>query len=179
VGIAAQAFDETSGPECDYSTKKELLDDLMKQFDEKMAPLTAKGAMEMSTSEYFNDLYLARAYPFLYARKLGYAARSHWWEHFLIFYGGTGVHYIVLIAMSLTIILGYRHLAQCSRFGDSIFSRAEWPTTCLLNVGRVAGNFSALRGEDPTDFMPVSCGVSGYVPTSDEWDANVDYFTNN
>ena len=79
MGNVAQAFDETSGPECDYSTKKKLLDDLMKQFDEKMAPLTAKGAMEMSTSEYFNDLYLARAYPFLYARKLGYAARSHWW----------------------------------------------------------------------------------------------------
>jgi hypothetical protein len=150
----------------------------MEQFDEEMKPLTAKGALQMSTSEHWNDIYLAKAYPFLYARKIQYAVKSHAWESFLIFYSGTGLHYIVLIAMSLTIILGYRHLAQCSRFGDgSVFAKSEWPNTCLLNVGQRASNFSELRNTSTEDFMAVSCGSSGYVPTVDEWDANRDYFT--
>jgi hypothetical protein len=173
--LAGQAYE--LGNECDYPTKLAELEELMRQFDEAMAPLTATGALKMSTSDHWNDLYLARAYPFLYARKIRYAAKSHAWERFLIAYGGTGVHYVVLFAMSLAIILGYRHLAQCSRFGGSVFARPEWPNTCLLNVGQRAGNFSALRGAQAGDFMAVSCGTSGYVPNNEEWDAQSDYFT--
>ncbi len=166
------------GNECDYYKKTVDLEKLMDQFDKEMKPLTAKGALKMSTSEHWNDIYLARAYPFLYARKIQYAVKSHAWERFLMFYGGTGLHYVVLVAMSLTIILGYRHLAQCGRFGNgSIFAMSEWPKTCLINVGQRVANYSSLRNTSTDEYMAVSCGPSGYVPTNDEWDANSDYFT--
>jgi hypothetical protein len=156
---------------------------LMNEFDSEMAKsprknkLTARAALDMSSSEHFNDLYLARAYPFLYARKLRYVMASHWWEHFHIRYGAMGLHYVVLFLMSLIIILGYRELAQCRRFGGTILASPKWPQTCLINLGQRAANFSALRGGDAKDFVPVSCGVNGYVPSNEEWDANSDYFT--
>ncbi len=53
-------------------------------------------AMHMSVTDQWNDMYLAHAYPFLYARKLRYAFASHAWERFLIIYGKMGLHILVL-----------------------------------------------------------------------------------
>jgi hypothetical protein len=163
----------------DYEKKKFELDKLMKEFDEEMEPLTASVALQTSTTDHWNDLYLARAYPFLYSRKLTYILNSHWWERFLIAYGKYGAHYIVLSLVSVAIVGGYRSLAQCDRFSDSssVFGQQPWPGTCLLNVGPRASNFSLLNGSTADEFMPVSCGISGYVPNGEEWSNNNDYFT--
>ncbi len=162
-----------------YQNKKQELELLMNEFDKEMAPITASMALKMSTSDHWNDLYLARAYPFLYSRKLTYVLKSHWWERFLISYGMYGVHYIALSLISLAIVGGYRSLAQCNRFSDSnsVFGLQPWPGTCLLNVGPKESKFSLLNGSTANEFMPVSCGISGYVPSDEEWNKNKDYFT--
>ncbi len=85
-------------------------------------------AMKMSVSDHWNDIYLAHAYPYLYARKLRYAFASHLWESFLILYGKLGFHLFVLTSLTIIIVAGYRVLAQCHRFAPEgsllgIFSR--------------------------------------------------------
>jgi hypothetical protein len=167
--------------------KKKLFDGmtlLTRQFDRAMAVvnMTAERAMAMSVSDHWNDLYLARAYPFLYARKLRYALASHVWEWFLIFYGSSGLHYVVLLGLTLIIVGGYRSLARCERFAPSdsiagIFSAQPWPSTCLLGVGPTTDKFSRLNGSSADKFMAVTCGVSGYVPGPEEWQKNMDFFT--
>ncbi len=72
--------------------------------------------MQMSVTDEWNDMYLAHAYPFLYARKLLYAFADHTWERFLLAYGKMGLHIFVLIFLTLLIVGGYRTLAQCGRF---------------------------------------------------------------
>ncbi len=52
----------------------------------------------------------------------------------------------------------------------------EWPSTCLLNVGQAHENFTDLEGASAAEFLPVSCGVSGYIPDDTEWARNRDYF---
>ncbi len=47
---------------------------------------------------------------------------------------------------------------------------------CLLNVGQVHERFADLEGANISEFLPVSCGVSGYIPDNDEWASNRDYF---
>ena len=64
----------------------------------------------------WNDIYLAHAYPFLYARKLRYAFASHWWESFLILYGKLGLHLVTLVTLTIIIVSGYRTLAKCDLF---------------------------------------------------------------
>ncbi len=90
-------------------------------------------AMNMSMSVEWNDVYLAHAYPFLYARKMRYAFANHAWERFLIFYGMWGMHLIALICITLAIVGGYRSFAHCDRFAPagsewlSVFARqVEW-----------------------------------------------------
>jgi hypothetical protein len=162
----------------DYKKRKSELDKLLKEFDEEMEPLTASVALRTSTTDHWNDLYLARAYPFLYSRKLTYILNSHWWERILIAYGKYGAHYIVLSLVSVAIVGGYRSLARCDRFShsSSVFGQQPWPDTCLLNVGPRTSNFSLLNASTADDFMPVSCGISGYVPNEEEWSNNKDYF---
>jgi hypothetical protein len=46
-----------------------------------------------------------------------------------------------------------------------------------MNVGRIAKNFSALEGDQAEDYMAVSCGPSGYVPSDEEWESHRNYFT--
>jgi hypothetical protein len=157
---------------------------LMRQFDKGMAGLsmTADRALAMSVSDHWNDLYLARAYPFLYARKLRYALAGHLWERFLVFYGSVGLHYLVLVCITVIIVAGYRSLAHCERFapqGSSygIFGAQPWPSTCLLGVGQTADKFSLLNGSSADKFMAVSCGVSGYIPGPEEWQKNIDFLT--
>ena len=76
-------------------------------------------AMKMSVTDQWNDLYLAHAYPFLYARKLNYAFSNHGWECFLVLYGKLGLHLIVLMSLTLIIVGGYRALANCGSFAPS------------------------------------------------------------
>ncbi len=76
-------------------------------------------AMQMSVSDHWNDIYLAHAYPFLYAQKLNYAFANHFWERFLLLYGKWALHIIVLIILSVSIVGGYRSLAQCHRFAPA------------------------------------------------------------
>jgi hypothetical protein len=52
----------------------------------------------------------------------------------------------------------------------------EWPSTCLLNVGQAHENFTDLEGASAAEFLPVACGVSGYIPDDTEWARNGDYF---
>ena len=75
--------------------------------------------MKMSVTDQWNDIYLAHAYPFLYARKLRYAFANHWWERFLIAYGMLGLHLIVLVSLTLIIVGGYRTLANCQLFAPT------------------------------------------------------------
>jgi hypothetical protein len=157
---------------------------LMRQFDRAMTVLsmTAERALAMSVSDHWNDLYLARAYPFLYARKLRYVLAGHLWERFLVFYGSFGLHYPVLVCISVIIVGGYRSLARCERFapqGSSfgIFGAQPWPSTCLLGVGQMADKFSLLNGSSADKFMAVSCGVGGYIPDPEEWQKNKDFLT--
>jgi hypothetical protein len=75
--------------------------------------------MQMSVTDDWNDMYLAHAYPFLYARKLNYAFANHTWEHFLLAYGKMGLHIFVLIFLTLLIVGGYRTFANCDRFARS------------------------------------------------------------
>ena len=75
-------------------------------------------AMNMSTTEHWNDVYLAHAYHFLYARKLRYVFSSHWWEVFLVYYGKLGLHFIVLAIVTIAIVCWYRSHAQCDRFAS-------------------------------------------------------------
>jgi hypothetical protein len=75
--------------------------------------------MQMSVSDQWNDMYLAHAYPFLYARKLRYVFASHWWERFLSVYGKFGLHILVLVFLTLVIVGGYRTLAKCDRFAPT------------------------------------------------------------
>ena len=75
--------------------------------------------MQMSVTDHWNDIYLAHAYPFLYARKLHYAFANHWWERFLLAYGKMGLHIFVLIFLTLVIVGGYRNLARCDRFAPT------------------------------------------------------------
>jgi hypothetical protein len=70
----------------------------------------------MSVTDEWNDVYLAHAYPFLYARKLRYAFANHFWERFLIAYGMWGMHLVVLVVVAIAIVGGYRTVAQCHRF---------------------------------------------------------------
>ncbi len=72
--------------------------------------------MQMSVTDHWNDMYLAHAYPFLYARKLQFAFANHTWERFLLAYGKMGLHIFVLIFLTLLIVGGYRTLARCDRF---------------------------------------------------------------
>ena len=157
---------------------------LIDQFDRAMAdlPMTADRALAMSASDHWNDLYLARAYPFLYARKLRYALAGHAWERFLVAYGANGLHYLVLVGLTVVIVGGYRSLARCERFappGSSfgIFGAQPWPSTCLLGVGPTADRFSLLNGSSADGFMAVSCGVGGYIPGAEEWQRNKDFLT--
>jgi hypothetical protein len=89
-------------------------------------------AMDMSVTDEWNDIYLAHAYPFLYARKLRYAFASHAWERFLIVYGKLGLHLVVLIGISLAIVGGYRSLAQCHRFAPD----GDWAGIFARQVGQ-------------------------------------------
>jgi hypothetical protein len=75
-------------------------------------------AMKMSVTDQWNDIYLAHAYPFLYARKLRYAFANHLWERFLVFYGMWGMHLVMLIIIAIAIVGGYRTVAQCDRFAQ-------------------------------------------------------------
>ncbi len=69
-------------------------------------------AMKMSVTDECNDIYLAHAYPFLYARKLRYAFVNHFWERFLVSYGMWGLQLVVLIIIAITIVGGYCTAAQ-------------------------------------------------------------------
>jgi hypothetical protein len=156
----------------------------MADFDEKMKypgnqNVTVDRAIAMSKSDHWNDLYLARAYPFLYARKLRYALSRHWWETFLFHYGSLGLHLVVLVCLSLLIVGGYRSLAQCNRFaaGGSVFGNQPWPNLCVMSVGSPAADFWSLNGSSASNLMPVSCGLNGYIPSQKEWEANRGYFT--
>ena len=53
----------------------------------------------------------------------------------------------------------------------------DWPGTCVMNVGRVSNNFTALEGAEAGEFMAVSCGPSGYLPDPTEWEKHRNYFT--
>jgi hypothetical protein len=181
-------------------------------------------AMNMSVSDEWNDMYLAHAYPFLYARKLRYAFGFHLWENFLILYGKLGLHLVALVVITVVIVAGYRTLAKCDLFAPTnsslgifatqvwllpfdirpfcflflsvwshdtakqpndvtllsmLASSQAWPGTCLMSVGRVADNFTALEGAEADEFMAVSCGPSGYLPDMAEWEKlrNLNYFT--
>ena len=157
---------------------------MVDEFNKEMAPMTAERALQMSVPDsHWNDLYLAKAYPFLYARKMRYAysSRAHLWERFLIFYGKSGLHYFFLVAISLLIVGGYRTLARCDRFSPSgsVFGTQPWPSTCLVNVGPSASRFADLDALNATDlgtYLPMSCGYNGYVPDHAEWSKNKDYF---
>jgi hypothetical protein len=48
-----------------------------------------------------------------------------------------------------------------------------------MNVGQPVGSFADMEGPGGTteEFMAVSCGPSGYVPDTDEWAKNRNYFT--
>ncbi len=160
------------------------MEDQIRQFDEAMKalPMTADRALVMSMSDDLNDLYLARAYPFLYALNLHYALTGHAWERFLDFYGCYCLHYLVLVCLSVIIVGGYRHLACCKRFAPTgssfgIFGMQPWPSTCLLGVGSRADESAQLNGSKADAFMAVPCGVSGYIPDSEEWERNKDYLT--
>jgi hypothetical protein len=55
----------------------------------------------------------------LYARKLclvRYALVGHLSESFLVFYCSSGMHYLVLLGLTLIIVAGYRSIANCERF---------------------------------------------------------------
>jgi hypothetical protein len=100
--------------------------------------------MQMSVTDQWNDMYLAHAYPFLYARKLHYAFANHTWERFLLSYGKMGLHIFVLIFLTLLIVGGYRTFANCDRFARSnstfgIFAtqvrpKSSMPLYLLLNL---------------------------------------------
>ncbi len=98
--------------------------------------------MNMSVSDEWNDMYLAHAYPFLYARKLRYAFGYHLWESFLILYGMLGLHLVTLVAITIVIVGGYRTLANCDLFAPTnsslgIFATQVWlmSSACILFLG--------------------------------------------
>ena len=43
-------------------------------------------------------------------------------------------------------------------------------------MGQAHERFADLEGANVTDFLAVSCGISGYIPDDTEWARNRDYF---
>ena len=86
----------------------------------------------------------------------------------------------MLLALALSIVGAYRTAARCDRYSSSpsIWSTQEWPSTCVMNVSSkpAAAQFKDLRGRPADQLMPVSCGLTGYLPTDAEWQANKDFF---
>ncbi len=76
-----------------------------------------------------SDLHFARQYPFLYARKYKYFFQEHFFEGFIWAYGSWGVHVLVLTAMALAIVGGFRNAHQCSG-SNGAFTQVKWPGTC-------------------------------------------------
>jgi hypothetical protein len=76
-------------------------------------------AMQMSVTDHWNDMYLAHAYPFLYARKIRYAFAAHFWELILLVYGKFNMYIYILIGLTLIIVGGYRTSANCDFFAST------------------------------------------------------------
>ncbi len=143
-------------------------------------------AMRMSVTDQWNDIYMAHAYPFLYARKVHYAFSNHWWECFLILYGKLGLHLVVLMALTLIIVGGYRALANCDRFAPDgsvlgIFakqvlqhacSRESYPpasiSPLLLSPFPYFQSFFCTRRIGPTRYLSLPCPLlsSPFLPPS-------------
>ena len=101
-----------------------------------------------------SDFYLAKAYPFLYARKYRYFfLKTHVIESIQIFYGTLGFHFVMIVALALAIVGSYRTNARCDQFKDpesklGIFATQPWPQTCLIQSGAVVSDFSDLSKFD-------------------------------
>ena len=117
--------------------------------------------MKMSVSDEWNDMYLAHAYPFLYARKLRYAFANHLWERFLIFYGMWGMHLLVLIIITIAIVGGYRTTAQCNRFAPDGY---KWLGVFAKQVDVVKSGREQLLVHPPLihTLSPLYLRLSGY-----------------
>jgi hypothetical protein len=170
---SAQVATNTATAEETKETKR-----MVKDFEKNMK-ITVTRAMKMSGSNKYNDLYLARQYPFFYARKFSTHFTGHLGEGFLVWYGHLGLHFLLLLALALSIVGAYRAAARCDRYtsSSSIWSTQEWPSTCVMNVAsQPAAKFKDLRGREADRLMPVSCGLTGYLPREAEWTANKDFF---
>jgi hypothetical protein len=111
---------------------------------ESSMPIAAADAARMSVKNSgvnrFNDFYMAKQYPFLYARKFESYFRTHFVEALVHFYSTTGLHFVILAAVSVAIVGGYRTIGQCHRFsrngpdGASVWDTQKWPNTCMMQV---------------------------------------------